>query len=127
MYKIKSGIRGSTAVWSIVNKDGAVVASLHGSFSGGVALAACEALNKGFEYDGWTQRLSDLLVTEVQAPGKAVNDYFSGLHLYEVSYLVPDDEKTQRAEVWASTTEDAQQRFREVHKTAYAVQARYLT
>lgn len=121
MYKIKSGIGDSTVVWSIVNKDGAVVASLHGSFSGGVALAACEALNKGFEYDGWTQRLSDLLVTEVRAPDKAVNDYITDSHLYEVTYFVPDGDEIQHANVWAFTCEDAQRRLREIHKTAYAL------
>jgi len=66
-YKIKSGEMGSDRLWSIVADDGEVVAMMHGPMSGAACLAAAEALNKGFEWDGWTSRLSDLLVREPEA------------------------------------------------------------
>jgi len=59
-YSIKDGIIGSNAVWNVVSDEGEVVASLHGPMSGIVCLAAVEALNKGFDWDGWTNRLSVL-------------------------------------------------------------------
>lgn len=62
-YGIKSGPVNTDKLWSIVDNDTKeVIASLHGSSSAVVAVAACDALNEGFKYDGCTQRLTELLV-----------------------------------------------------------------
>ena len=63
-YSIKSGEIGTDCLWGIVSETGEVVARLHGSMSGAACLAAVEALNKDFQWDGWTARLSDLTVNQ---------------------------------------------------------------